>query len=159
LQFPPQRLAFALHVNAHAELAHVGVPFVLGHTLLQDPQALGSEVRSRHELPQFVRGNVQEVTQLPCWQSWPDGHAWPHEPQFCAPFKSVSQPLVAFPSQSAEPDGHAEISQAPAAVQLTEDAAAPFATQGEQLAAAQPNVGSLVETQTVPLEPEPTPRS
>lgn len=71
------------------------------HALLQLPHARGLVDRSKQRSVQGVSGDAHDETHPLGPQYWLLAHAVMHDPQVARVVRSVSQPLLAFPSQSA----------------------------------------------------------
>ena len=83
-------------------LVHLAPP---RHTLPQRPQWLVLSRWSTQTPSQRVCpvGQSMEVTQVPLTHNCPREQALPQEPQLVEALRLASQPLLAFPSQSAKP--------------------------------------------------------
>lgn len=90
-----------LHTSPHRAEAQLGVAFgPPGHTVPQFPQCSGFVWRSTHWPPQLKSGGAQLATQLPFWQTLPETHRLPQEPQFCGSMSVFTHP---FPHLVNEP--------------------------------------------------------
>lgn len=101
--------------TVHAPLTQASVAWARLHTTPQAPQFAGSEDRLTQEPLQLVSPVPQVWVQTPLLQTCPEVQAIPHVPQ-CAPSvpRFTSHPLLASPSQSANPAEQLATVQAPA---------------------------------------------
>jgi hypothetical protein len=88
-------------------LLHLAVPLATLQTLPQAPQLFGSRASGVHVPLQFVNPELQVQPQAPLLQAavalGGAGHALPQAPQLLIVLRSVSQPSLASPLQSAKP--------------------------------------------------------
>ena len=99
----------------HADAAQKAVLFApLAQTVVQVPQAPGSVAVLRQLPEQFVSPVPQEVTHDPAEHTVPAAQTVPQPPQFARSLcVLISQPLVALPSQLAQPVLQVPSAQAP----------------------------------------------
>ena len=98
--------------STHAPAVHTELP---GHALVQLPHAYDDEYKFRHRESQAVSGGTQAATQPAAEQSdLSEVHLFWQLPHVSGLDRFASQPLAAFPSQSAQPKSQESMEQAPA---------------------------------------------
>jgi hypothetical protein len=116
---PSQSPKPALQASPHAPDMHVAEALAgAGHTLPQRPQLLTSDASKTQRPAHIVVGDMHTVVHVGVApeHTWPVAHARPHAPQWAVLVRvSVSQPLAALPSQSANPARHDAIVHVPPA--------------------------------------------
>ena len=123
-QSEPQAWKSSSQLTPQVDSTQVGEPFAGSlHTFGHDPQCSGSLVVSTHSSPHSVEVGAEHVLEhwrlapCPVHSGVAPVHAVVQLPQCAAVVISVSQPLVALPSQFARPSAQTSM-QAPA-TQLT----------------------------------------
>jgi len=91
-QLEPHFSKPSVHAKSQVESLHSALPwFGLGQAVLQSPQWVALEERSRHAPLQLLRVDSQLVLHLPPEHTRPASQVFSHSPQFCGSLSRSTQ--------------------------------------------------------------------